>query len=51
MLYLVFNTLRDLLPSKRERLLENIVLRQQINVLCRTNRGPKFSNETPSDRV
>ena len=43
MLYLILNTLRDLLRPNRDLLLENLALRQQILVLQRTNPKPPFS--------
>ena len=43
MLYLILNTLRDLLRPNRDLLLENLALRQQILVLRRTNPKPPFS--------
>ena len=42
MLYLILNTLRDLLRPRRNLLLENLALRQQILVLRRTNPKPPF---------
>ena len=43
MLYLILNTLRDLLRPNRDLLLENLALRQQILVLQRTNPKQPFS--------
>ena len=42
MLYLILNYLRDLLRPRRDLLLENLALRQQINVLRRGNPKPAF---------
>ena len=43
MLSLILNTLRDLLRPRRDLLLENLALRQQIVVLRRGNPKPPFS--------
>jgi len=43
MLYLILNYLRDLLRPNRDLLLENLALRQQINVLRRNHPKPPFS--------
>ena len=40
---LILNTLRDLLRPRRDLLIENLALRQQILVLQRTNPKPPFS--------
>lgn len=42
MLYLLLTTLRDLLRPRRDLLLENLALRQQINVLRRDKPKPTF---------
>jgi hypothetical protein len=42
MLALLLHTLRDLLRPRRDLLLENLALRQQINVLRRGNPKPAF---------
>ncbi|MCP4292731.1 MAG: integrase, partial [bacterium] len=42
MLYLIFNYFRDLLRPQRNLLLENLALRQQILVLERQVKRPKF---------
>jgi len=46
MLYLILNTLRDLLRPNRDLLLENPALRQQIIVLRRTHPKPPLSPGT-----
>jgi len=43
MFYILLNLLRDLLRPRRDLLLENLALRQQILVLRRTNPKPPFS--------
>lgn len=43
MFFLLLNTLRDLVRPRRDLLLENLALRQQILVLRRTNPKPQFS--------
>jgi transposase InsO family protein len=44
MLYLIFNYLRDLLRPQRDLLLENLALRQQILVLERQVKRPRFKD-------
>lgn len=48
MLYLLLSTLRDLLRPRRDLLLENLALRQQLLVLERSSPPPQF---TSADRV
>lgn len=43
MFFLILNYLRDLLRPRRDLMLENLALRQQILVLRRTNPKPPFS--------
>ena len=43
MLYLILNLLRDLVRPRTDLLLENMALRQQINVLRRDNPKPHFT--------
>lgn len=48
MLYLVMSYLRDLLRPRRDLLLENLALRQQLLVLERSSPPPQFRH---ADRV
>jgi len=43
LLAMVFNILRAFLKSKKEMAAENLCLRQQVALLCRTNPRPKLT--------